>query len=248
MIWAVEPTVAAGADAVTPSAAVPGAPSSEDHALAALSPRVLVRQALTGGVAPLLAYELARRAGIADSEALAISAAPPALAVVAEWLWNRSLNVIGAVVLVGILLGLGAAGVLHGNELLLKMRESVVTGIFGLVCLLSLVLPVRPVMFHMGRALSRTASREAREEFDTLWEQPRARRVFRIVTLAWGAGFVLEAGVRALLAFELSTGRFLAVTPVVGWIVVGSLTYWTISYVRASRRRGEAEAAAVAAG
>lgn len=247
MISVVEHAPSAEPDVVSePAPAVPGAPSSEEHALAAMSPRALLRQALTGGIAPLVAYELARRAGVADATALAISAAPPALAVVAEWLWSRTVNAIGVVVLVGILLGLGAAGVFHGDELLLKMRESVVTGVFGLVCLVSLVLPVRPAMFHMGKAMAGAGNPEARREFDELWELPPARRVFRVVTLAWGAGFVLEAGVRAALAFELSTGRFLAVTPVVSWIVVGSLTYWTISYVRASRRRGEAEAAALA--
>jgi hypothetical protein len=32
----------------------------------------------------------------------------------------------------------------------------------------------------------------------------------------------------------------------VGWVIIGSLTYWTITYIRASRRLGEAEAAATA--
>jgi hypothetical protein len=214
--------------------------------MAALSPRALARQALTGGVAPLVVYQLARHAGAADATALAISAAPPALAVVVEWLWRRSLNVIGAIVLVGILLGLGAVGVLHGDELVLKMRESVVTGVFGLVCLVSLVLPGRPAMFHIGRALAGAGNPEGREAFDGLWEEPRARRVFRIVTLGWGLGFAVEAGLRALLALELPTGTFLAVTPPVGWVIIGSLTYWTITYIRASRRLGEAEAAATA--
>jgi hypothetical protein len=246
MICAVEPPPVAESEQRVPAPAV-AAPAAEDHAMAELSPRALARQALAGGVAPLVVFELARHAGAADATALAISAAPPALAIVIEWLWRRSLNVIGAIVLVGIVLGLAAAGVLHGDELLLKMRESVVTGIFGLLCLISLVLPVRPAMFHIGRALAGAGGPHARQEFDALWEVPRARRVFRIITVAWGLGFTAEAGLRAVLAFELSTGSFLAVTPVVSWVVIGSLTYWTIAYTRASRRRGEAEAEAAAA-
>jgi len=41
---------------------------------------------------------------------------------------------------------------------MLKMRESVVTGLFGVVCLLTLVLPVKPAMFVMGRALTAGAA------------------------------------------------------------------------------------------
>ena len=249
MICAVEtpPGVEPESRPAVPVVAAPADGPPEDHAMAAMSPRALARQALTGGVAPLVVYQLARHAGVADATALAISAAPPALAVVVEWSWRRRLNVIGAIVLVGILLGLGAVAVLHGNELVLKMRESVVTGFFGLVCLVSLALPVRPAMFHIGRAMAGAGGPDARREFDGLWEVPRARRTFRMITLAWGLGFAAEAGVRALLAVQLSTGRFLTVTPVVSWVVVGSLTYWTITYIRASRRLGEAEAQAEAA-
>lgn len=215
----------------------------EQHALTMLSPSMLVRQALTGGVAPLVAYELARHGGLSDVNALAVSAAPPALAIAGEWLWRKQLNVIGAIVLTGIVLGLGAVTVLHGDELLLKMRESVVTGMFGLACLVTLVLPVRPALFHVGRAMASAGDRERGLEFATLWEQPQARRVFQVLTLVWGTGLLLEAGIRAVLALELSTGRFLAVTPVVGWVVIGSLIYWTMRYVRRTRQQAEALAA-----
>lgn len=205
-----------------------------------LTPRMLGLQALTGGVVPLVVYELARHAGLADATSLAVAALPPGLAVVAEWLWRRRLNIIGMIVLVGILLGLGAVLVLHGNELLLKMRESVVTGTFGLVCLVTLVIPIRPAMFYVGQALAGAGDRLRRQEFAALWAEERARRTFTILTAAWGAGLVAEAGVRALLAVELSTGSFLTLSPVVGWVVIGGLIYWTISYTRANRRAAEA--------
>lgn len=217
---------------------------AEEHALGALNPSRLLTQALTGGVTPLVVYEICRHAGLADATSLAVSAAPPALAIVVEWAWRRVLNIIGIIVLIGILLGLAAVFVLHGNELLLKMRESVVTGLFGLVCLASLALPGPPALFHIGRALAGAGDPERRREFSTLWEEPRARRVFIVLTVAWGAGLLIEAGVRAVLALELPTGKFLTFSPLSGWVVIGSLMFWTISYIRASRRRGEAEAAA----
>ena len=214
-------------------------PAPEEHALRALTPRALLPQILTGGVAPFLAYQLARHSGMSDASALATSSVPPALAVMGEWAWRRRLNVIGAIALVGIAAGLVAMAFLHGNELMLKMRESVVTGIFGVVCLGSLVLPGRPVMFHLGRAMAGGGAPEQASEFDTLWERPEARRTFTVVTAAWGIGFVLEAGLRTLLALELPTGQFLAITPVLGWGVVGVLIYFTVTHTRSSRRQAE---------
>jgi len=229
-------------------AQLPAAPAPEEHALRALSPRALLPQILTGGVAPFVAYQLARHGGMSDASALAISSGPPTLAVMGEWAWRRRLNVIGAIALVGIVAGLVSMAFLNGDELVLKMRESVVTGAFGVVCLGSLVLPVRPVMFFMGRAMAGGGAAGQAEEFETLWERPESRRAFTVITAVWGIGLVLEAGFRALLAFELPTGRFLAVTPVLGWGVVGLLIYVTISYTRSTRRRAEelevAEAAA----
>lgn len=219
-------------------------PGAEEHALGALTPRALAPQLVTGGVAPFAAYALARHGGLPDATALALSSVPPLLAVGVEGAWRRRLNIFGAIALVGIVAGLVAMALLHGNELTLKMRESVVTGFFGLVCLASLVAPGRPVMFHMGRALAGGAGAERVQEFDALWERPEARRVFTLLTAWWGTGLVLEAGLRALLAVELPTGEFLVVTPVIGWVVIGALVYLTIRYTRLTRRRAAAAEAA----
>jgi hypothetical protein len=212
------------------------APAPESHALGALSPRALAPQILTGGVAPFVVYLIARHAGMADASALAVSSVPPALSVLGSWAWRRRLDPIGTIALVSIGAGLVAMGLLHGSELMLKMRESVVTGLFGLICLVTLVAPVKPAIFVMGRALTGGSDRDRVAEFDGLWEVPESRRVFSVLTAVWGVALVGEAAVRAALALTLSTGTFLAVTPIVGWCVIGSLIYFTITYVRARRR------------
>ena len=208
----------------------------EDHALGALSPRALAPQIFTGGVAPLAVYVVARHAGLSDAAALALSSVPPALSVVGSWVWRRRLDPIGAIALVSIVAGLVAMAALGGNELMLKIRDSVVTGLFGLVCLVSLALPVKPAIFVMGRALTSGQGPHRLAEFDGLWDEPRARRVFAVLTAAWGVGLVGEAAARAVLALTLPTGPFLAVTPVLGWTVIGGLIAFTVAYVRARRR------------
>ncbi|HUC37010.1 MAG TPA: VC0807 family protein [Acidimicrobiales bacterium] len=216
---------------------------AEDHAIGALSLRTLAPQILTGGVAPFVVYQIGRHFGLADDVALALSAVPPAVSVLVSWAWKRRLDPIGAIALISIVAGLAAMVFMNGSEVLFKMRESVVTGAFGVICLVSLVTPGKPAMFVMGRALTADAGKQHVAGFDELWEQPRARRVFILLTLVWGVGLVAEATVRALLVYALPTGTFLAVTPVLFWVVLGSLLYFTVTFVRSSRRRAAAELA-----
>jgi len=61
--------------------------------------------------------------------------------------------------------------------------------------------------------------------------------VFRIITAVWGIGLMLEAAVRVVLAAVLPTGRFLAVSPVVGAVFFGSMFAFTIWLTRWSRQR-----------
>ena len=208
----------------------------ESHALKALSLRTLGPQILTGGVAPFVVYQVGHHFGLADSVALSLSAVPPALSVMASWAVRRRLDPIGVVALISIVAGLSAMAVLNGNEVLFKMRDSVVTGAFGVICLVTLVAPVKPAMFTMGRALTADADKGSVADFDALWDEPRARRVFTVLTAVWGVALVVESSVRATLIFALSTSAFLAIAPILFWIVLGSLIYFTVSYGRASRR------------
>lgn len=219
---------------------------AEEHALAFLAPRALAPQVLSGVVAPFCAYAIARHAGLPDEGALAVSAGPPALAVLVEWAWRRRLNVIGVAVLLGIAGGLAGLVIFKGNELMLKLRETAVTTVLALACLTSLVLPVRPVMFHIGRLLAGIGDRSRMASFDELWELPEARKTFARLTLVWGAGLLGEAALRTILALEVSTGVFLAVAPVATAIVLGSLLAITVSMSRRARRRRVAFEAAAA--
>jgi hypothetical protein len=49
----------------------------------------------------------------------------------------------------------------------------------------------------------------------------------------------MEAGLRAALAAILSTGIFLAVSPVISAVSIGGLFAFTVFYANAARRRGE---------
>lgn len=218
--------------------AVPSAPSAvqpEDPILGALRIRSLAPQLLTGGLAPFLVYQLAHRNGLADASSLALATVVPGLWVLGNWAWRRRLDVIPGLALIGITVGLIGVVALHGSELVLKLRESLITGVFGVVFLVSLVVSDRPAIYHLGRAIASGQGEGSRGDFELLWGEERARQVIRTLTLVWGVGLTGEAVLRTALALSLPTGTFLAVVPVVGWVVIGSLMWFTVSFIR--RRR-----------
>lgn len=207
---------------------VPGPPS-----LRSMGPSVV-----GGAVVPLVVYYLVRSHVHGGAVALAIAGAFPAAWVGFEWIRRRTIDPIGAIVLFGFVAGLIASVALGGNAFVLKVRDSAFTGLFGLACLVSLAFH-RPAMFYVGRALSAGDDPERRRAFNELWETPIAPRVFRIITAAWGVGLIGEAGLRTSLAVVLSTGIFLAVSPVLGGVVIGGLFAFTVGYTRRARRRSE---------
>ncbi len=177
----------------------PGAPS-----LRAMGPG-----AIGGAVVPLAVYYLVRPHVNGDAPALMIAGAPAAAWVAFEWLRRRRIDPIGCIVLFGFVAGIIASLLLGGSAFVLKVRDSAFTAMFGLICLSSLWAR-RPLMFFIGRALSAGDDPAKTAAYDELWEMPTAPRTFRLITAAWGAGLIAEAGARVLLAVSLPTGPFLA--------------------------------------
>ena len=86
---------------------------------------------------PLLAYSLLRSAGMSAVAALAISGVLPALGIAISALADRRLDVIGIVVLAGLLAGT-VLGLTSDNARLYLLEGSVPSAVFALGCLLSL--------------------------------------------------------------------------------------------------------------
>ncbi len=202
--------------------------------------RELAPKAVLAGVLPLVGYQLLRPHVSSDATALAAVMVFPLADIAIERIRRGRFEPIGVIALLGIAIGLVGAVAFHGNAMLLKLRESVFTGAFGVICLTSLLAP-RPAMFYLGRAFATGGDPKAVEEFNGVWERPGAARRFRKVTAVWGIGLLGEALLRTTLAYTMSTGRFLAVAPLLGWVVIGLLIWYSVR----QRRAGEAEALAM---
>lgn len=207
----------------------PGAPSFR-----AMAPGVI-----GGAVVPLGVYYAVRSHTGGDAAALMIAGAPAAVWVAAEWFRRRRIDPIGSIVLFGFIAGILASMALGGSAFVLKVRDSVFTAGFGAACLASLGWR-RPLMFFMGRALSAGDDPQKLAAYEELWAMPTAPRTFRIITAAWGFGLIAEAVARVGLATALPTGPFLAVSPVLGGLTIGSLFAFTVWFSKRARRVGEA--------
>ena len=197
--------------------------------------RRLAPQVLIAGVLPIVAYGLLRPHVSSDAVALAAVMIFPLGELAYERIRQGHLEPIGIISLVGIAIGLIGAVALHGNDLLLKIRDSALTGVFGIVCLVTLARR-RPAMYYLGRSFSTGNDPVKVAEFDEIWELPDVPRRFRLVTAVWGVALVAEAVLRVSLALLLSTQVFLIVAHVLGWSVLGGLLWFTIAYSRNGER------------
>lgn len=198
--------------------------------------RTLAPQLLVAGVLPLMGYALLRPHVSSDATALAAVMVFPIAEIAVARRRGGRFDPIGVIALFGIGIGLAGALALHGNATLLKVRESMLTGVFGLACLGSL-LAARPAMFYLGRSFATGGDAARRADFDELWHLPGVANRFRFVTAVWGVSLVAEAVVRTALAIAVSTETFLLVSPVLNWGVLGGLLGFSAAFRRRSQQR-----------
>ncbi|WP_196782580.1 VC0807 family protein [Chromobacterium paludis] len=152
---------------------------------------------------------------------LLLSAVPPLLWSLWELWRDKRVDALSVLVLLGIALSL-AAMALGGNEKMLLLRESMLSGLFGVAFLLSLLLP-RPLVFYLARATMERQREDGRERCESLWRQASFRQSMRLMTALWGGGLVLETALRSWLAWHWPVERSLLVLPWIGYAIYGSL-------------------------
>lgn len=192
--------------------------------------------------APLAAYALLRSAGMTAVTALLLSGAFPALGVAVGVIRHRRLDVVGTLVLAGIIVGTALGLVSHSARLVL-VEGSVPTGVLGAACLGSLCTR-RPLMFSFALEFTGQDTDQGRE-MTSLWQHEGYRRVFRVITAVWGTGFLLEAALRVAIVFNASTGTALVSSKITPILWAAALSAWTVAYGVRQKKKGERSAASV---
>lgn len=187
-------------------------------------------------IIPLILYRLSKHY-ISPSEltALAVAAFFPLSKSIFDLLRHRRFDPIFLVVLLGIVTS-GIALLFGGSPRILLVRESLFTGVFGLACFLSLLLP-RPMMFYFGLYFVAGDDARKRARFNASWELPQVRFANRLITIMWGIVYVTELIIRMILIYTLSAQLVLVLSPVlIGGFTIFTII-WTFSYVRRIRGR-----------
>ncbi|TCC44836.1 hypothetical protein E0H73_45305 [Kribbella pittospori] len=196
--------------------------TAETNVRPAPARRATLLALLTGFVLPVVVYYLLRAVG-ADPVVALLAGGTPALArTLYKIVWNRTIDKISLFTLC--LLATGAlASLITGNPRWLLAKGGVYTGVIGVWLLWSL--RGRSIAFEGILTFQRSAA--AVKAWEANWlDSPEFRHVMRAVTIIWGVGFLLEAGIRVTLAYALpvdivpmvTTIQFIALLGLMLWL------------------------------
>ncbi|GAB3416415.1 DUF3159 domain-containing protein [Flindersiella endophytica] len=193
-------------------------------------------------VLPFLTYDFLVDRGWHQATALVATGIWPLAELGLSYAIRRHLDELSLLVLVFI--GLGVVSMLAFNSpRLILIKDSAVTGLFGIVTLVSLFAP-RPLMFYFGRRFATDGSAESANWWNGLWQYAGFRRTQWVITVVWGVAYLAEAVLRIALTYVVSIETMVLVTNVLPLAVLAVLIGWTTLYAKRSRARGAAAAAA----
>jgi hypothetical protein len=186
---------------------------------------------LVSGALPVVIY-LVASPHMPRLAALALAGVPPLVYGGQEWTRRQSLDIISAVALFTIVISLLLAALVRDPHVLL-IRDACLTGVFGILCLLSLLAP-QPMAYWVYRwAFAPTAEQLA--VLETRWKTPRGRFARRLVTTVWGIAFSAEALLDLFLAYHLPTAQFVEIHPFLFWGTLLVVFGWATQYARRSQ-------------
>jgi len=204
-------------------------PASDFH-LVQMLPTFLFDVAL-----PIVLYNLLVRQGLPVLWALVVSGLSPALNSLRVWLKTGRVEPLGIIVLAFLAIGT-AASLVTGSVFFTLIKDSFLTGTFGLLCLVSL-LARRPLMFAIVGQFVAGGDPARISWWDGLWQYAAVRSGMRFVTVVWGIAYLIEAFVRVGLALVLTPGQVVAISPVMGFGTMVLLIIWTRRHMLLVRER-----------
>ncbi|MGB8381225.1 MAG: VC0807 family protein [Dermatophilaceae bacterium] len=190
--------------------------------------------ALTGFLLPVGVFYGLRAADVSVYVSLLVSAAVSAIPNLRDLLTKRRLDGLSAY-FTAMSLGAVAISLVSGSPQFLLARDAALTGVTGMWFLIS-VRARRPLAYVISRPMA-----EGRLHWPTDWEHlwvasPRFQRMWRVASLLWGIGTLIDAAARVLMAYTLppdsvpalSTALYVVTSLV---LFVGTNSYYAVSGV-----------------
>jgi hypothetical protein len=183
----------------------PGPPKPSGRAVLAGLAGLVINFAL-----PLLAYHLIRPHTYSSAMALALAGAIPVVYTLAILVVRRRLSALGVVSVATFAVGVLVSWATGGNTLAQELQDPVLTGLFGIACLVSIAVghPLHQVILRwMGRSNAR---------YSQVADRAAASGTSMVSTTIIGLAFLGHAVAVAVLALTQTTGTFLALQTPVG--------------------------------
>lgn len=205
----------------------------------------LARSLIINGLLPWLVYHILKtNLDVPELTALLASGAPPLIDSIISIIRTRTIDIVAAISLLAILVGLGLFA-LGGDAKLYLIRESFFTVLVGLAFLVSLLLP-KSLLFYAARQVITGNTPEGIATFEDKWQNnPQFRSAFRNrlrpFELLWGIGMLVEAAVRTYLVYSLPVEEFLAISPFVLYGITFGLFGFQLWLMHQLRKRRAAE-------
>ncbi|MBV8952952.1 MAG: hypothetical protein JO153_09575 [Solirubrobacterales bacterium] len=152
--------------------------------------------------APIVLYYLLRSEGASYALALLAGAALPALGAVSTLVLGRRADPV-AVMMVAALGGAVVGSAIAHSPRFLLAKDGLITGMWGAWFLAS-ARGQRPAALLFARPLMEGMRMFAGRSWDVLWAtEPRFRRIWRVSTVMWGVGLLLDAAARVAISYTL---------------------------------------------
>jgi intracellular septation protein A len=198
---------------------------------------MLIPTLLVDVVAPIAIFKLLESFGVSPIWALAGAALAPALNNLRIWIMSRRIEPLGIMVVAFGVIGM-VASLVSGNLFYSLIKDSFLTGAFGLVFLASLFFG-RPLMFYLIRQFVAGEDETRNQIWKDLWRYAAFRSVMRQLTIMWALIYIVEALVRVGLALSLTPDAVVTISPIMGFGATLILISLTRRRMRAVRERLE---------
>ncbi len=157
--------------------------------------------ALTGVLLPVGIFYVLRALDVSVYLSLLVSAALSAIPNLRDLATKRRLEGLSAYFM-AMSLGAAAVSLVSGGTQFLLARDAALTGVTGMWFLMS-VRSRRPLAYLISRPMA-----EGRLRWPTDWEHlwvasPQFQRMWRVASLLWGIGTLMDAAARVLMAYTL---------------------------------------------
>lgn len=188
---------------------------------------------LINGFLPLIIYKILMNY-FPNLTSLIIATIIPCIGNLYEILKDKKIDVYAMFILFGFIIGIIAV-LLGGGEKFLLLRESFITGIMGMVFLISLLLK-KPLIYYFAQRFS-NPDKNNKIDWEKRWNIPYFRYGMRLMTSVWGLGLIFEAIIKVILVYTLSISEFLLVSSFISYGIIALLIFWQVKYIKKFKKK-----------